>query len=153
MSSEIAPKVIGTHSGCFHCDESLACFLIQQLAEYKNCKIVRSRDDTVLDKCDIVVDVGAVYDPARNRFDHHQSTFNTTLVDLFPTKKFGNVKLSSAGLIYAHFGHEIIGQLCGWKEDDSKTDKIFDMVYQDFVKEIDAIDNGMVWAVCLGIQF
>ena len=32
----------------------------------------RTRDPALLDTCDIVVDVGGVYDPAKNRFDHHQ---------------------------------------------------------------------------------
>ena len=35
----------------------------------------RSRDPLELEKCDIVVDVGGVYDVAKNRFDHHQRFF------------------------------------------------------------------------------
>jgi len=38
----------------------------------QNAEIVRTRDQTVLDTCDIVVDVGGVYDPKKERFDHHQ---------------------------------------------------------------------------------
>lgn len=56
--------------------------------------LVRTRDPAKLEKCDIVVDVGAVYDPAILRFDHHQRGF---------TENFGYgfvTKLSSAGLIY-----------------------------------------------------
>lgn len=79
-----------------------------------------------------------------NRFDHHQPTFSSTLSSIFPKKTFGNVKLSSAGLIYAHFGHQIISQLMGWPKDDSQTDKLFDKVYDQFIKEIDAIDNGKI---------
>lgn len=48
----------------------------------------------VLDVLDAVLDVGAVYDPIRDRFDHHQKGF----VDVFG-HGFGN-KLSSAGLVY-----------------------------------------------------
>jgi uncharacterized UPF0160 family protein len=54
----------------------------------------RSRDPAVLDTCDIVVDVGGVYDEAIQRFDHHQRGFEEV---------FGNgyvTKLSSAGLVY-----------------------------------------------------
>lgn len=40
--------------------------------EFANAKIVRSRDPAVLNPCDILVDVGAVYDPATHRYDHHQ---------------------------------------------------------------------------------
>ena len=30
----------------------------------------------------------------------------------------------------------------GWPKDDLQTDKLFDVVYDQFIKEIDAIDNG-----------
>lgn len=40
-------KKIGTHSGVFHCDEALACFMLKQLPEYLDADIVRSRDSDV----------------------------------------------------------------------------------------------------------
>jgi len=64
--------VIGTHDGQFHCDEVLACAMLGLLAEYRDAEIRRSRDAAVLDQCDVVVDVGAVFDPAAHRYDHHQ---------------------------------------------------------------------------------
>lgn len=54
----------------------------------------RSRDPAVLDSCDIVVDVGAVYDESKQRFDHHQRGFTEIFGHGFQTK------LSSAGLVY-----------------------------------------------------
>ena len=65
-------KKIGTHNGNFHCDEVLACFMLRQLPEYKDAEIIRTRDPALLDQCDIVVDVGGVYDPNKDRYDHHQ---------------------------------------------------------------------------------
>lgn len=56
--------------------------------------VVRSRDPAVLGGCDIVVDVGAVYDASKNLFDHHQRGFEEVLGLGF------NTKLSSAGLVY-----------------------------------------------------
>jgi len=47
-----------------------------------------------LDTCDIVVDVGGVYDENLERFDHHQRGFEEVFGHGFQTK------LSSAGLIY-----------------------------------------------------
>lgn len=42
------PKVIiGTHSGVFHCDEVLACFMLKQLPHYKDAEIIRTRDPNV----------------------------------------------------------------------------------------------------------
>ena len=37
---------------------------------------MRSRDLAVLADCTLVVDVGAEFDPARLRFDHHQASFS-----------------------------------------------------------------------------
>ena len=65
-------KVIGTHDGKFHCDEVIACSMLKMLPEYSDAIIRRSRDTVVLGGCDIVVDVGAEFNPANHRYDHHQ---------------------------------------------------------------------------------
>lgn len=39
---------IGTHSGTFHCDEALGCFMLLQTSKFKDAEIVRSRDPEVL---------------------------------------------------------------------------------------------------------
>ena len=77
QESNIAKKLrtmkrIGTHNGTFHCDEALACFMLKQLPEYQRAEIVRTRDPELLAKCDIIVDVGGVYNPDTHRYDHHQ---------------------------------------------------------------------------------
>ena len=56
--------------------------------------IVRSRDKSILDNCDIIVDVGGIYDHNSQRYDHHQRDFTGVFGHGFETK------LSSAGLIY-----------------------------------------------------
>lgn len=43
---------------------------------------------------DAVLDVGGVYDPSRDRYDHHQKGFEEVFGHGFKTK------LSSAGLVY-----------------------------------------------------
>ncbi|KAJ3507081.1 hypothetical protein NMY22_g17045 [Coprinellus aureogranulatus] len=130
-------KVIGTHSGTFHCDEALAAYMLKLTDTYRDAELVRSRDPAVLDTCDIVVDVGAVYDPAKNRYDHHQRGFEEVLGLGF------NTKLSSAGLVYKHFGHEIIAKKLGVPVEDSNVSLIYSLLYRDFVEAIDAIDNGI----------
>lgn len=67
-SSSTGELVIGTHSGIFHCDEILACFMLQQLPKYEKARIVRTRDEAILKDCDIVVDVGSAYEPEKFRF-------------------------------------------------------------------------------------
>ncbi|CAF0765609.1 unnamed protein product [Brachionus calyciflorus] len=135
---------IGTHNGQFHCDEVLACYMLRQLPTYKNSPIVRTRDPAELDKCDIVVDVGGVYDASKNRFDHHQRSFTETFSTIDPTRPW-NIKLSSAGLIYVHFGKQIIEQILLKHSiiDEKLVDVLYDKMYEQFVREIDAIDNGV----------
>lgn len=48
----------------------------------------------VLEGLDAVLDVGGVYEPSRDRYDHHQKGFEEVFGYGFSTK------LSSAGLIY-----------------------------------------------------
>ena len=134
---------IGTHNGRFHCDEALACFMLKILPRYKDATVVRSRDKTVLDTCDIVVDVGGEYNPSKHRYDHHMRTFNESLSTVIKKPGYDcQIKLSSAGLIYCHFGHEIIKQLLP-EISDSDTECIFIQIYDTFIKEIDGIDNGV----------
>jgi len=65
-------KNIGTHSGIFHADDAMACYFLTKLTkDYKNAIITRTRDMEVLNKMDLVVDVGGIYDPKNNRYDHH----------------------------------------------------------------------------------
>ena len=70
---------IGTHDGSFHCDEVLACVFLKMLPEYRDAEIVRTRDLEILSQCDIVVDVGGVFDHEAKRYDHHQATFRLTM--------------------------------------------------------------------------
>lgn len=137
---------IGTHDGVFHCDEVLACYMLKRLPQYKEAEIVRSRDPAILAECDIVVDVGAVFDHAKKRYDHHQREFTETLSTV--RKDLGDqfkIKLSSAGLIYAFYGEELIQGLAPKEFPLTPHDLniIFKKVYENFIQEIDAIDNGV----------
>lgn len=48
----------------------------------------------MLENLDALLDVGGVYDPERDRYDHHQRGFDHVFGHGF------NTKLSSAGLVY-----------------------------------------------------
>jgi len=140
LLSRLAMK-IGTHSGAFHADEVLATTMLRILPKYKDAEIVRTRDPAQLAECDIVVDVGAVFDPASHRYDHHQKSFSESVSTLMPGKKW-TTKLSSAGLVYVHFGKDILKEILK-SDDEVFVDKIFDKVYSNFMEEIDAHDNGI----------
>jgi len=75
---------IGTHDGIFHCDEVLACAMLKHLPNYANSTVIRTRDESILEQCDIVVDVGGVYNHDKKRYDHHQKTFTHSLSTICP---------------------------------------------------------------------
>lgn len=60
---------VGTHSGTFHCDEALGCWLLKQTDEFKDAAVVRTRDQSVLNTLDVIIDVGGEYDPGQFQGD------------------------------------------------------------------------------------
>jgi len=131
-----SPVTIGTHNGHFHADEALAVYMLRLLPTYSSSQLVRTRDPALLQTCHTVVDVGGEYDASTNRYDHHQRTFNTT----FPNRP---TKLSSAGLVYMHFGKAIIAQKLGVSEDAEEVGVIWNKIYESFIEALDAHDNGI----------
>ncbi|KAG9222835.1 hypothetical protein CCMSSC00406_0000476 [Pleurotus cornucopiae] len=99
--------------------------------------ISRVWDPAILQTCDIVVDVGAVYDESKQLFDHHQRSFTEVFGHGFTTK------LSSAGLVYKHFGKEVISNVTQLPTDDEKVETLWLKMYKEFIEAIDAIDNGI----------
>jgi len=145
MASEIAPfkrlktstsPSIGTHNGHFHADEALAVYLLRLLPTYTPSTLVRTRDPALLKTCHTVVDVGGEYSPSSHRYDHHQREFTTT----FPSH---STKLSSAGLVYMHFGKAILAQRTGLPEGSEEVDVLYEKLYSDFIEALDAHDNGI----------
>ena len=133
---KISPVSIGTHNGHFHADEALAVYMLRLLPTYSDSKLIRTRDPALLETCHTVVDVGGEYDASKERYDHHQRTFTTT----FPNRP---TKLSSAGLVYMHFGKAIIAQKLGVSEDAEEVGVIWEKIYTSFIEALDAHDNGI----------
>ena len=137
--------IIGTHSDRFHLDEVLAVKMFEYYLENKNIEIIRTRNPQDFDNCDILVDVGRIYDPVNFRFDHHQKSCDEKF------DEYCDVPLSSAGMVYKHIGRYIIEKFIHIIFGD-KVDKISDFdgfveynyatFYHKFIKPIDANDNG-----------
>ena len=123
-------------SGRFHADEALAVYLLRMLPTYNPSALVRTRDPALLSTCHTVVDVGGEYHPAQNRYDHHQRTFAAS----FPSRP---TKLSSAGLVYMHFGKPIIALQTDLDEGGEEVDILWKKIYEDFIEALDAHDNGI----------
>lgn len=116
------PKVV-VHSGKFHPDDVTAVAIISLYLE-KPVKVFRSRDPQVWEEADYVFDVGGIYDPAKNRFDHHQPSFNE--------KRENGISYSSAGLAWKHFGEKVAGSHEVWQKIENK-----------IIQPIDAEDNAI----------
>ncbi|CEP63048.1 Myg1p LALA0_S07e01244g [Lachancea lanzarotensis] len=129
-------KQICTHSGSFHADEALAVYMLRILPQFKDANVVRSREPSVWEQSDIVVDVSGKYDEAKGLLDHHQREFAETFSENYKTK------LSSAGLVYKHFGLDIIKTLQP-QLTESQAEFLYQKVYRDFIESLDANDNGI----------
>lgn len=107
---------VGTHSGTFHADDVLAFALIRRFVA-PTANIIRTRDLERLATCDIVIDVGGEYDPAKRRFDHHQIAYRGPR--------------SSAGMIL------------DWLQSEGRVpSELADVLRDRMVDYIDAVDTG-----------
>ncbi|GBE58582.1 metal binding protein, putative [Babesia ovata] len=131
---------IGTHCGNFHCDEALAISILKLLPEYRDATIVRTRDLAVLNTCDVVVDVGGVYDPQKGRFDHHQGSF-----DEYFDENHRVTRLSSAGLVYKHFAKRVFREVYHVTDEENLND-MYLSIYDNLIQSIDAVDTGVAIA-------
>ena len=131
-------KVIGTHSGTFQADEAMGVWMIQQLPEYWNARVVRTRDETRLSQLDLVLDVGGVYDPSIFRYDHHQRNYD----ERFDNNCSRCTKLSASGLIYRHYGKAVISTYYPDLPSD-QVDIAYVKLYNALLEALDAIDTGV----------
>ena len=135
-------KVIGTHSGTFQADEAMGVWMLRQLPQYRNSKVVRSRDKEVLKDLDIVIDVGGVYDHSILRYDHHQRGYEQYFDDGKEGTDGRCSKLSASGLVYRHYGKELIKQYYpNISEED--LDLAYNKIYDTLLEALDAIDTGV----------
>ena len=146
LKTDSSSITIATHNGHFHADEALAVHMLRRhVPEYAGASLVRTRNPAVLADSHTVVDVGGEYDAAKLRFDHHQRDFTTT----FPGRA---TKLSSAGLVYMHFGRGIVERAVRLRETaaaaaaptaDADIDMLYNKLYSGLIEALDAHDNGI----------
>jgi uncharacterized UPF0160 family protein len=116
-------KKIVTHNAKFHTDDVFATATLLIALEKKNCKILRTRDESIIAQGDYVVDVGNVYDKEKNRFDHHQMGGAGERKNAIPYASFG--------LVWEKFGELVSGS-------NSNKEQIDGFL----VQPVDALDNG-----------
>ncbi|OUR67642.1 metal-dependent hydrolase [Bermanella sp. 47_1433_sub80_T6] len=123
---------IATHNGNFHADDVFSVAALKNI--FPSFKLVRTRDLELMEKADIVLDVGGIYDADAGRFDHHQRGG--------AGERENGIPYSSFGLIWQKYGLEI----CGDNQD------LANSVDKGLVSVIDAIDCGHVKGVSTGIS-
>jgi len=114
-----------THNGSFHADDVFACATLCLVLkkQRRKFKIIRTQDEEIIKNGDYVFDVGGIYDPEQNRFDHNQKGG--------AGKRDNGIEYSSFGLVWKKFGKEIC-----------KSEEIMKMLDDKIVAPIDAFDNG-----------
>ncbi len=113
---------IVTHSGKFHSDDVFAVAVLSRV--FGDVEIVRTRDESIIQSADVVVDVGSVYDASARRFDHHQETGAGV--------RDNGIPYASFGIVWKAYGE----QVCGDAEIAQTIDRVL-------VQPIDAGDNGV----------
>lgn len=117
---------------------ALAVGMLRMTDSFLHWPVVRTRDEAVMARLPILVDVGGEYDPARHRYDHHQRGFDERFSSAHATK------LSSAGLVYKHFGMDVIRRVAGdAASNEVLVQTVYRRMYDDFVECLDGIDNGI----------
>jgi uncharacterized UPF0160 family protein len=132
MTPKMTEKTIATHNGNFHADDVFSIAALKTI--FPSFTLIRTRDLELISKADVVIDVGGEYDPATDRFDHHQRGG--------AGERENGIPYSSFGLVWQKYGLEI----CGGNQD------IANSVDSGLVSTIDAIDCGYVKGVSEGIS-
>lgn len=112
-----------THDGKFHSDDIFGVAVLQLRFGIENISLTRTREASLIEKADIVLDVGGVYDPARLRFDHHQNGA--------PVRADG-IAYAAFGLLWKEYGEQITG-----------SKEIADKIDRKLAQPVDAGDNGI----------
>jgi uncharacterized UPF0160 family protein len=133
----VVRPVLATHSGKFHCDEVFA-YAVLRLAlglhePGVDHTLLRTRKPALIETAEIVFDVGSVFDPAANRFDHHQRGA--------PVRADGT-PFSSAGLVWQAYGARAVAALLP-PGAEAFVPAITADLDERLVKRIDEIDNGV----------
>jgi uncharacterized UPF0160 family protein len=138
MPPEPSLPLLVTHGGKFHCDEIFA-YAVLRLAlgleeAGRDHRLVRTRKPELIEAGTVVWDVGSQYDPATNRFDHHQRGA--------PLREDGT-PFSSAGLIWQVYGERAVAALLRPVGAEAFAAAVAAELDESVVRRIDEIDNGV----------
>ncbi len=118
-------KKLVTHGNGFHADDVTAYAILKEVLSRRGdgWTLERSRDPEIITNADIVFDVGDIYNPTTNRYDHHQRGKAGA--------RENGIQYAAAGLVWKHFGMELCSNETVWNAID-----------KGIISELDAVDNG-----------
>ena len=82
------------------------------------------------------------YQALQNRHSHFVPHHIVSVLVTFASCTGFVTKLSSAGLVYKHFGKQIVADALGKQQDSQDVQTTWLAVYKYFMEAIDGIDNG-----------
>lgn len=138
MSTAASVPTLTTHSGKFHCDEvfgyAVLCLALGLSCPGQDHRLVRTRQPERIEVGDIVFDVGGIFDPTANRFDHHQ---------IGAPQRADGTPYSAAGLLWQVYGERAVAALLPAQDVSGFASKIAAELDEGLVKRLDEIDNGV----------
>ena len=120
-------KTIVTHGANFHADDVFAVAILILLSEKRGesrPRVIRTLAPERYPESDYIVDIGAVYNAKKGRFDHHQEGG--------AGQRTNGVPYSSCGLVWKAYGKELVGSSFGAQ-----------WVDRHIIQAIDGMDSGM----------
>ncbi|KAH3766048.1 metal-dependent protein hydrolase [Pelomyxa schiedti] len=131
---------IAVHGSTFHLDDATCVFMLKQLPQWRDAEVVREvvADEARLAACDVVCDFGGSYNHAARRYDHHQKGY----FECF-SPKFAKIKMAATGLVYRHYGRDVIRALSSVELDPVQLEKVYNKLYEELLASVDGPDNGI----------
>lgn len=128
---------IVTHNGPFHADDVLSIAVLREVYDVES--VTRTREEAMIAAADIVVDVGAEYDPAAGKFDHHQPEG--------AGERECGTPYASIGLVWMEYGLQYVESvlerdLPNYPVDLEVKAEVVDLVDDMLIRGIDATDTG-----------
>lgn len=122
-------STIVVHNGTFHADDLFAVATLKKVLlsrgkKEEDIKVVRTREADIISTGDYVADIGGIYDPSRDLFDHHQEGG--------AGERANGVPYAAFGLVWKQYGEELTGSKDTARAVDAR-----------LVQTIDALDNGV----------
>ncbi len=138
MTDSQPHPILATHSGKFHCDEVFAYAVLRLAlglgAPGSDHTLRRTRTPALIETADLVFDVGFQFDPAAQRFDHHQRGA--------PLRPDGT-PFSSAGLIWQVYGTRAVAAVMRPHGAEHFAAAAAAAIDESVVRRIDEVDNGV----------